>query len=205
LLDHGADPSLRTKSGQTTVQMAARAGRGDVLALVVERGFDVSLEGLDALLAACARDDASAVRDAATPANLDALRADGARALAEFAVGGNTRGLEHLLDLCPGLSVDTRCAGDPYWDIAPDSTPLQVAAWLAHHDTVRMLTGRGADVNAHDARQQTPLQLAVRAAVDSYWTGRRAADSVQALLEAGASTEGVARPCGYAPIDALLA
>jgi hypothetical protein len=48
------------------------------------------------------------------------------------------------------------------------------------------------------------LALAVKACVDSYWTERRSPESVQALLEAGASTKSVAFPSGYAEVDALL-
>jgi len=40
--------------------------------------------------------------------------------------------------------------------------------------------------------------------VDSYWTERRSPESVEALLEAGASLGGVTVPSGYAAVDALL-
>jgi hypothetical protein len=40
--------------------------------------------------------------------------------------------------------------------------------------------------------------------VDSYWTERRSPESAQALLEAGASPQGVAFPSGYAEVDELL-
>ena len=46
--------------------------------------------------------------------------------------------------------------------------------------------------------------LAVRACVDWSWSGRRTPESVQALLDAGASIEGVAFPSGYAAVDDLL-
>jgi hypothetical protein len=46
--------------------------------------------------------------------------------------------------------------------------------------------------------------LAVKACVDSYWTNRRSPESVEALLRAGASVNGVDFPCGYAEVDALL-
>ncbi len=47
-------------------------------------------------------------------------------------------------------------------------------------------------------------QVAVKACVDSYWTCRRAADSVAALLSAGASVRGVPYPSGFSEVDALL-
>jgi hypothetical protein len=40
--------------------------------------------------------------------------------------------------------------------------------------------------------------------VDSYWAARRSPESVAALLEAGASIDGIDVPTGYAAIDALL-
>ena len=95
-------------------------------------------------------------------------------------------------------------AGDGYWDIAERSTALHVAAWKGWPGVVRLLIARGAPVNLPDGKGRTPLMLAVKACVDSYWTYRRTPESVQALLEAGASPEGVAFPSGYAEVDELL-
>jgi len=69
---------------------------------------------------------------------------------------------------------------------------------------VKLLLERGATVNGPDGRGRTPLALAVRACVDSYWTERRSPESVEALLAAGASLDGVTVPSGYAAVDALL-
>jgi ankyrin repeat protein len=107
-----------------------------------------------------------------------------------------------LLDL--GVPVDALYEGDPYFDIAKDSTALHVAAWKAWPKTVKLLIERGANVNAQDVKARTPLMLAVKACVDSYWTNRRSPESVEALLRAGASVNGVDFPCGYAEADALL-
>ena len=58
ILDRKADPYLPNKAdGQNAIQMAAYQGRGDILALLEQRGFETGLEGLDALTAACARGD----------------------------------------------------------------------------------------------------------------------------------------------------
>jgi ankyrin repeat protein len=94
--------------------------------------------------------------------------------------------------------------GDPYFDIAKDSTALHAAAWRAWPSTVRLLIERGAPVNAKDGKGRSALMLAVKACVDSYWTNRRSPESVEALLKAGASLEGVDIPCGYEDVDRLL-
>ena len=70
--------------------------------------------------------------------------------------------------------------------------------------TVKLLIERGAPVNAQDGKGRTPLMLAVRACVDSYWKWRRTPESVDALLKAGASLEGIETPCGYDEVDELL-
>lgn len=82
---------------------------------------------------------------------------------------------------------------------------IQIAAWRAHPATVRLLIDRGSPIDLPDGNGRTPLALAVRACVDSYWTERRSPESVRALLDAGASAAGIRLPTGYAEVDALLA
>lgn len=205
LLERGADPTAMM-AGRTAIAIAARRGRGDVLDSLERRGVALGLEGADRLIAACARDDAAAVRSivASDPALAGEIREEGGTLLAEFAGNGNRNGVERLLDL--GVDVDARFErGDGYFDVAPRSTALHVAAWRARSATVKLLLDRGAAVAARDARGRTPLALAVRACVDSYWTERRSPESVEALLRAGASTDGVLFPCGYDAVDTLLA
>jgi len=95
-------------------------------------------------------------------------------------------------------------AGDGYFDISQDSTALHVAAWRARPAVVQLLIERGAPLNVRDGEGRTPLALAVKACVDSYWTYRRTPESVRALLEAGAAVSGVLCPSGYGEVDALL-
>lgn len=206
LLDHGADPRLSNElDGHNAFQMAAWYGRGDILAMLEHRGFEIQLEGLDGLVAACARADPEGTRSLVSrnPGLLTQLLAMGGTLLAHFSGASNDGGVRCLLAL--GVSSNALWPnGDGYWELAPGSTALHVAAWRANHEVVKTLIAAGACANAGDGRGRTPLQLAVRACTDSYWKYRRKPDSVAALLCAGASTEGIDLPTGYSAIDELL-
>jgi ankyrin repeat protein len=204
MLDHGADPMRANRHGETAVSIAIRRGRGDLLAALDHRSFPITLAGSERLLTACARGDAAGVRAVADrePQSVREVVGRGGTLLAEFAGVGNTDGVRLLLDL--GVAVDAAYGGDDYFDIAPGSTALHVAAWRAWPATVRLLIERGAPVNASDGLGRTALMLAVRACVDSHWTERRTPASVEALLQAGAQTSDIPFPTGYAEVDALL-
>ncbi|MGA8532084.1 MAG: ankyrin repeat domain-containing protein [Acidobacteriaceae bacterium] len=206
LLDYGADPNIRNNyDHRNAFQMAAYYGRGDILAELERRGFTpIYDQPLDVLVAACARADLSHAQSiiAVTPELLQQLLQLSGTLVVRFAGAGNLEGLRILLDL--GVPVDALSEGDPYWELTRDSTALHVAAWRARHDIVRELIARGADVHATDARNRTPLQLAVRACTHSYWKSRRQPDSVATLLLAGATKQSIQLPTGYDAIDALL-
>lgn len=203
LLDHGADPTVQ-KDGVSAVARAARRGRGDLLELFDTRGMSTALEGVDQLIQQCARGDEGGVRALAQrqPALVRELLAVGPTRLAEFAGCWNAEGVRLLLDL--GVPVASLYQGDGYFDIAPDSTALHVAAWKLRADLVRLLLERGAPVDAKDRKGRTALVLAVKGCVDSYWAERRTPEPARALLEAGASVEGVRYPTGYQDLDDLL-
>lgn len=204
LLDHGADPHDASQ-GINAIARAAREGRDDVLDEFAKRGIAVALIGVDGLIAACAHGDAAQVGAivSADPTPARDVIAMGGALLARFTGNGNLEGVRQLLDL--GVSpVAPFEEGDGYFGIPKGSLPIHVAAWRAQHEIVKLLIARGSPVSAADANGATPLVLAVRACVDSYWTGQRAPDSVAALLAAEAATDGVKYPCGYAEVDALL-
>jgi hypothetical protein len=185
--------------------IAAHRGRAAALDLFENRGTPINLTGIDALIAACARDQKVAIRSltSAAPGLKLQIIEQGGTLLAEFSGVGNLTGVRNLLDL--GVSVNAiYLEGDAYYDIARNSSAMHVAAWRARPEVVKELIACGASVNTIDAQGRTALQLAVKACVDSYWTDRRSPDSVRALLEAGASAEGIELPTGYDEIDVLL-
>jgi ankyrin repeat protein len=203
LLDHGGDPTL-TQHGVTGVTLAARRGRGDLLTLFERRGIPLGLTGVDRLIAACARDESATIQayKDREPELVQELLARGGRLLAEFSGTANAAGVRQLLDL--GVDITALYEGDGYFDIAPNSTALHVAAWRGWHQTLRFLIERGAPVNVRDGKGRTPLALAVKACVNSYWTHRRSPESARALLDAGASASDVGYPSGYEAVDELL-
>jgi hypothetical protein len=159
---------------------------------------------VERLIAACAKNDGGSVRSIAEaePQLVQELLVQGGKVLAEFAGTANSNGVQMLLNL--GVDIQALYEGDAYFDIATDSMALHVAAWKAWHSTVKHLIQRGAPIDVPDGKGRTPLALAVKACVDSYWSFRRSPESVEALLNAGASVKGVAYPSGYAEVDELL-
>jgi hypothetical protein len=104
--------------------------------------------------------------------------------IAEFAGTANAPGVARLLDL--GVPIDARYKGDGYFDIAPNSTALHVAAWKAWPRVVELLLARGADVNAVDGKGRTPVMLIERAATNSYWAERARKTNIRdQLVQAG--------------------
>ncbi|WAC14665.1 ankyrin repeat domain-containing protein [Dyadobacter pollutisoli] len=204
LLDHGGDPQAITH-GMTVAARAAREGRGDVLAIFKKRGLPYTLEGVDRLIEACALGNNELVTTILKqePTFLDQMLAVSGTLLAKFAGTGNVAGVRQLLD--SGVKVDAVFhEGDGYFEIPKNSFAIHVAAWRGRHEIVQLLVDHGSPVDTPDQNGRTPLQLAVRACVDSYWTDRRSPESVEILLKAGANSAQISLPTGYKAIDHLL-
>lgn len=188
LMDHGADPMI-VQEGLTAVARAARGGRNEVLELFEQRGLSIDLPGVDRLIAAAAMGNTPAAQKIAAqdPNTHQELLTMGGGLLARFTRTNNLKGVRTLLEL--GIDVNTPFTeGDGYYCIPPGSLAIHIAAWMLHTEMVRFLLEKGAPAGRPDANGDTPLQLAVRASTDSYWTRRFSPEIITALRDAGASS-----------------
>jgi ankyrin repeat protein len=188
LLAHGAERGRPGPDGRSPYTLATVQGRPDLADVLLRHGAADDSSDTDRFLAACQHADVAAVaeqlaRDPGLPGR--AGEDQQAAALVRAAETSNTAALALMLDL--GFPADAR-GGDH------GATALHAAAYTGSADAVQLLLGRGADLEARDATwNSTPLEWA---AVGS---GQRPATNpspdwiatVQALLEAGAPTEGI--------------
>jgi ankyrin repeat protein len=187
LLAHGAKPDRPGRERRSPYTLARIRGRADLADLLLRYGAVDDSTDTDRLLAACQRADQAAVtallaQDPGLSARLS--EAQQAAALIRAAETGHTGALALMVDL--GFPVDTR--GDD------GSTALHAAAYSGSADAVRLLLGRGADLEARDATWDSPpLDWAAVGSGERPATNRRPdwIATVQALLEAGASTDSI--------------
>jgi ankyrin repeat protein len=94
LIDHGADPALPNREGRSAIMIAARHGRAAALDLFDICGTPINLTGIDALIAACARDQKAAIRSltSAAPGLKLQVMEQGGTLLAEFSGGRESHG-----------------------------------------------------------------------------------------------------------------
>jgi ankyrin repeat protein len=119
---------------RSAASIAARRGRGDVLRMFERQGFPMKFEGVETLIAACAKGDATEVRaiTESEPELVGQLVTQGGTLLPEFAGNGNVEGVQLLLDL--GVDVATPYfLGDGYFGLEKGGTALHSAAWRARH------------------------------------------------------------------------
>jgi Ankyrin repeats (3 copies) len=187
LLQRGADPDARGQDGQSAYRLAVRQGRTDVVDLLrLHRAQDDATD-VDRFLAACVRADHPEAERHLTrrPGLVDELTDEDHQAIAHAADHGNLPAVQLMLDL--GFPLNAPVGDD-------GASPLHAAAGAGAAELVAFLLERGADIEAKDTTwASTPLcwatvrsGLGLGHSLRAYWV-----TTIQTLIAAGASTEGV--------------
>ncbi|KAJ7176323.1 ankyrin repeat-containing domain protein [Mycena crocata] len=202
LLEGGTDPNIRNQIDEASkaLQIASRAGKLEVVLLLIKRGANVNFRGGKydtALQAAAAGGNLKIVRVLLdSGAHVNILGGEYGTALQAAAFAGHLEIVKMLLakkaDVhLQGGKYGTALAASSTVDIAElllkngadpnegseHGTLLQRAAHMGKLDVVKLILERGADVNARCGPYGTPLQAA---------SAVGAVDVVQLLLSGGA-------------------
>lgn len=176
LLEAGADPNTDLVGGATVLHYAARHGNVPLLKYLLATGMDVNLpqgyseDGITALYNAVKEQHEEAVRTLLEHgADPNKTFKDSWTCIIHGAKIGNYKILQMMLS--KGGDARARC--DP-----EGSTALHIAVQHGHRMAVRLLLETGWDVNAKDASDTTPLQIAIAAGFSTI---------VEVLRKAGAS------------------
>ena len=187
LLAHGAEPDRLGREGRSPYTLASIQGRADLADLLRQYGAAGEISDTDLFLAALQHADHDTVREqlARDPGLRDRLsEIQQVAALTRAAETGHAAALALMLDL--GFPVDARDGDND------GATALHAAAYHGSADAVRLLLARGADLEARDTTyDSTPLDWAAVGSGERPATNRSPdwIATVQALLDAGASTE----------------
>lgn len=170
LLTAGADPNVTDADGDTPLMLAASYGRIGAIRLLLAAGADPHCLGWSPLHVAVVRDDAGQTRRLiAAGEDFHAHDFNGDAPLQLALYYGSFGSLEALLE----AGADSREAG---W------SPLHRAAALGDASAIREWIASGADPNAKDDQDNTPLMLAALGCHD---------EALRVLIEAGADAAGL--------------
>jgi ankyrin repeat protein len=195
LLDHGANINTASKRGRTALFLAAMTDRSaDTVRLLLAKGADPKMTDSfknTVLIASAAGNDTETIRliiDAGVDVN--AANALGLTPLIVSAGdNGNVRSVKMLL--AKGAQVNAvSLAPFMYPGLAPKAgtpqfgsiTALGMAAPFGPPELIKALLDAGADVNAKDVRDMTPLMMAVS-------TDHQDPAIIRMLLDHGAKLE----------------
>jgi ankyrin repeat protein len=187
LLQRGADPDARGQDGQSACRLAVRQGQTEVVDRLRSSGAQDDATEVDRFLAACVRADRPEAERhlIRRPRLVDDLADADHKAIAHAADHGDLPAVELMLDL--GFPLNAPVGDD-------GASPLHAAAGAGAAELVAFLIERGADIEAEDTSwAATPLCWATVGSGFGLGHSPRAdwVTTVQTLIAAGASTEGV--------------
>ena len=192
LLSKGAKVDVRSKLGRTPLLIAAAYdGATEAARLLIEKGADVNARdnsGMSVLEQAASSNHIELVRLLlAKGANVNTVDEGGSTALMSAAGNGDRNATLVRLLLEHGAAVNVK-SGDSA-EIVKNGpialghlTPLQLASGQGNYETVEALVQAGADVDAKDVRNASPLVFAVA-------TDHANPNIVKLLLARGADRE----------------
>ena len=188
LAAHGAEIDAVGADGRTAYALAVSQGRSEVADALSRAGARADVSSADALMSALLRADRAAVEAqlASDPGLLGGLTDQQRGAgLTRAAETGNVAAIDLMLDL--GFPIETR-GGDHA------AMTLHTAAYSGSASVVQLLIERGADVEAHDGNWDSTALVWANIGSSEKPDDNPDADwlaVVQALLDAGASIDGV--------------
>ena len=192
LLSKGAKVDARSKLGRTPLLIAAAYdGATEAARLLIEKGADVNARdegGMSVLEQAACSNHIELVRLLlAKGANVNTADGGGMTPLFVAAGNGDRNAPLVKLLLAHGAAVNVK-TGDTFEVVKNGPiqlghlTPLQLACGMGGYEAVEALVKAGADVNAKDVRDATPLVFAVA-------TDHADPKIVKLLLDRGAARE----------------
>ncbi len=197
LLDHGADFDIKENTGLSCLSLAARNGRQEVVDELEKRGAVNDLAGTELFLAACGLADRKTAEEmiARDPNLVSNLSKEDRFVLTDAARPGNQKAIELMIDL--GFDLKTS-DGQGF-------TTLHWACWFGHLDLVAWLLTKGAPVDAKNNYGGTVLDSTVWGYANSNGDDRNCVAIIDALIEAGATTDEVTPfPSGHPASDEAI-
>ncbi len=182
LLDRGASIQFRDEKGETSLMKAVQGGHIDVVRLLLERGADANLgnyNGYTPLLIA-SRNGREDIIDVLIEKGADINKANeknGWTALMEAAWWRRSEAFKTL--------IERKASSDSY------NNAMMFGVERGNLDVIQLLLDKGVDVNLHDERGRSLLEIAVE-------SGH--IDVAATLIRGGAHVNDINRRNGWTPV-----